>query len=49
MTVWNLECALIVYDIPGSGDTEEYDYTICNLVKGDYNKPDDTDKRAIRT
>ena len=45
--VWNLECALTAYDIPGGGDTEEDDWTIWDLVKGDYQEPDkETEKTA---
>lgn len=40
--IWNLECALTAFDITGSGegDSEEDDYTIWDLVKGDYKEPD---------
>ena len=34
--IWNLECALTTYDIPGSGDSEDDDWTIWDLVKGQY-------------
>lgn len=46
--IWNLECALTVYDITGSGDTEEDDWTIWDLVKGDYKEPEEIDKKAHR-
>ena len=49
--IWNLECALTAFDIGGSGegDSEEDDYTIWDLVKGDYQEPDpETNKRNYR-
>ena len=47
--IWNLECALTAFDIAGSVDSEEDDYTIWDLVKGEYQEPDqEEDKRAHR-
>ena len=49
--IWNLECALAAFDIAGSGegDSEDDDYTIWDLVKGDYKEPDpDPNKRNHR-
>lgn len=47
--IWNLECAFTAFDIAASGDSEEDDYTIWDLVKGEYKEPDqETDKRAHR-
>ena len=45
--IWNLECALTAFDIAGSEDLEEDDYTIWDLVKGEYKEPNqETNKRA---
>ena len=40
--IWNLECTLTAFDIAGSrkGESEEDDYTIWDLVKGDYQESD---------
>ena len=46
--IWNLECALTAYDIAGSAESEEEDYTIWDLVKGDYQEPDPENKKDHR-